>query len=129
MQCWRKFAKNRFKAIVMGGYGVAASMLGEPDVGYLSMTEMASRLKEICDAWTFLFWPMAILDISNPLSVQRTVREFEKRSAAAMFLEDQEWLNAVGIWKETCYPMQEHVQKIKAAVDARQNRFSHHGTH
>ena len=36
-----------FDALVMGGYGVAASRLGEPDVGYLSMTEMAEALKTI----------------------------------------------------------------------------------
>ena len=39
-----------FKTLVMGGYGVAASRLGQPDVGYLSMTEMTQALKGIVDA-------------------------------------------------------------------------------
>ena len=37
-----------FDGLVMGGYAIAASRLGEPDVGYLSMTEMAEALRTRC---------------------------------------------------------------------------------
>ena len=43
-------AQAGFKCLVMGGYSIAASRLGQPDVGYLTMTEMAQALKGICDA-------------------------------------------------------------------------------
>ena len=46
-----KIAANvGFKCLVMGGYSIAASRLGQPDVGYLTMTEMSQALRNICDA-------------------------------------------------------------------------------
>lgn len=111
-----------FKVLVMGGYGVAASILGEPDVGYLSMTEMATRLGHICDVVDVPVIADGDTGYGNPLSVQRTVREFEKAGAAAIFLEDQEWPKRCGhMAGKRVISMEEHVQKIRAAVDARQN--------
>ena len=114
--------KIGFDALVMGGYGVAASHLGEPDVGYLTMTEMAERLRRICDAVDIPVLGDGDTGYGNPLSVQRTVREYEKAGAAAIMLEDQEWPKRCGHMEgKRVIPMEEHVQKIRAAVDARQN--------
>lgn len=111
-----------FKVLVMGGYGVAASILGEPDVGYLSMTEMSNRLRYICDAVNIPVIADGDTGYGNPISVQRTVREFEKAGAAAIFLEDQVWPKRCGHMEgKRVIPMEEHVQKIRAAVDARHN--------
>lgn len=112
-----------FKVLVMGGYGVAASLLGEPDVGYLSMTEMATRLHHICNAVDIPVIADGDTGYGNALSVQRTTREYEKAGAAAILFEDQEWPKRCGhMAGKRVVSKEEHVQKIKAAVDARQNK-------
>lgn len=111
-----------FKALVMGGYSIAASRLGEPDVGYLAMPEMATAVKTINDVTALPLFADGDTGYGNALSVRRTVREYEKAGAAAVILEDQ-------VWPKRCGHMQgkevidsaEHAQKIRAAVDAREN--------
>lgn len=111
-----------FKALVLGGYSVAASRLGEPDVGYLSMTEMAAAVKTVTDATVLPLFADGDTGYGNALSARRTVREYEKAGAAAVILEDQ-------VWPKRCGHMQgkevidagEHAAKIRAAVDARAN--------
>lgn len=109
-----------FGAVYMTGYGQAASYLGQPDVGLLTMTEMANRaacisaavgIPTICDADT---------GFGNVLNVIRTVREYEKAGAAAIQLEDQTMPKRCGHMSgKTVVPMEEMVGKIKAAVRAR----------
>ena len=56
----------------------------------------------------------------NAINVQRTVREYESAGAAAMHLEDQIFPKRCGFFEgKQCVPMEEHVQKIRAALDAR----------
>jgi len=118
-----KIAANvGFKCLVMGGYSIAASRLGQPDVGYLTMTEMSQALKNICDAVDLPVMADGDTGYGNALSVRRTVIEYEKAGAAAILFEDQ-------IWPKRCGHMQgkevisaeEHAAKIRAAVDARTN--------
>ena len=106
----------------MGGYGIAASRLGQPDVGYLTMTEMAQAVKTICDAAPLPLFADGDTGYGNALSVQRTVIEYEKAGAAAILFEDQ-------VWPKRCGHMQgkevissdEHAMKIRAAKDACSN--------
>ena len=78
-----------FEGLVMGGYGVAASRLGEPDVGYLSMTEMAEALRGIKRAANVPLFADGDTGYGNALSVMRTVREYEAAGADAILFEDQ----------------------------------------
>lgn len=111
-----------FKCLVMGGYSIAASRLGQPDVGYLTMTEMALAVKTICDAVNVPLLADGDTGYGNPLSVRRTVEEFERAGAAAILFEDQ-------VWPKRCGHMQgkevissdDHAMKIRAARDARTN--------
>jgi methylisocitrate lyase len=111
-----------FKALVVGGYSIAASRLGEPDVGYLAMPEMAAAIKTVDDATALPLIADGDTGYGNALSARRTVREYEKAGAAAIILEDQVWPKRCGHMqgKEVIDPA-EHAQKIRAAVDARQN--------
>jgi 2-methylisocitrate lyase-like PEP mutase family enzyme len=111
-----------FKALVMGGYSIAASRLGEPDVGYLAMPEMAAAVKTISDATLLPLFADGDTGYGNALSVRRTISEYEKAGAAAVILEDQVWPKRCGHMqgKEVIDPG-EHAQKILAAVDAREN--------
>ncbi|MGB4504658.1 MAG: isocitrate lyase/PEP mutase family protein [Syntrophaceticus sp.] len=109
-----------FDAIYMTGYGQAASHLGQPDVGLLTMTEMLSRVNNmvncvgipvICDGDT---------GFGNLVNVVRTVREYEKAGAAAIQLEDQVIPKKCGhMTGRQVIPTEEMVDKIRAAVATR----------
>jgi carboxyvinyl-carboxyphosphonate phosphorylmutase len=109
-----------FGAVYMTGYGQAASHLGQPDVGLLSMTEMLSRANNmvncvgipvICDGDT---------GFGNLVNVVRTVREYEKAGAAAIQLEDQVIPKKCGhMTGRQVISAEEMVDKIRAAVAAR----------
>lgn len=111
-----------FSALTMGGYGIAASVLGQPDVGYLTMTEMVYTLKRICDVTTLPLLADADTGYGNAANVFRVVKEYEDAGAAALFLEDQEWPKRCGHMEgKRVISMEEHVMKIRAAVAARRD--------
>ena len=115
-------AKVGFKCLVMGGYSIAASRLGQPDVGYLTMTEMTQALKNICDAVDLPIVADGDTGYGNALSVRRTVVEYERAGAAAMLFEDQVWPKRCGHMQgKEVIPTEEHAAKIRAAVEARTN--------
>ena len=110
-----------FPAVYMTGFGTAASVLGQPDVGLLTMSEMVSRAAALA---TVTGDTPLIADADtgygNPLNVQRTIREYERAGVAALHLEDQIWPKKCGHMEgKQVIPMEEMVQKIRAAVDAR----------
>lgn len=110
------------KSLVMGGYAVSASTLGQPDVGYLTMSEMAYALKRICDATTIPVLADGDTGYGNAMNVRRVVREFEAAGAAGVFFEDQEWPKKCGHMEgKRVISMEEHIMKIRAAVEARQD--------
>jgi len=119
----RLIAQAGFPAVYMTGFGTAASVLGQPDVGLLTMSEMVSCAAAlaavvgdrplIADADT---------GYGNPINVRRTVREYERVGVAAIHIEDQVWPKKCGHMEgKQVIPVDEMVQKIRAAVDARQD--------
>ncbi len=115
-------ARVGFKCLVMGGYSIAASRLGQPDVGYLTMTEMTQALKSICDAVDLPVVADGDTGYGNALSVRRTVLEYERAGAAAILFEDQVWPKRCGHMQgKEVIATEEHAAKIRAAVDARTN--------
>jgi 2-methylisocitrate lyase-like PEP mutase family enzyme len=111
-----------FKAAFMTGYGASGSFLGQPDYGLMTMNEMAT----ICANMNEVLNIPLIGDIDtgygNPLNVHRTVREFERAGMAAVHLEDQVFPKRCGhMEKKAVIPMEEHVEKIRAAVEARKD--------
>lgn len=111
--------KVGFDALVMGGYAVAASRLGEPDVGYLSMVEMAEAVRCITRAVDVPVLADGDTGYGNALSVRRTVREYEHAGAAGMLFEDQVWPKRCGhMAGKQVIDAAEHARKIRAARDA-----------
>jgi len=109
-----------FKCICMGGYPTTAVLLGKPDIGLLTMTEMVANCKRICDATNLPVLADGDNGHGNALNVMRTVREFEAAGAAGIILEDQVAPKRCGHMEgKAVVSKEEHVQKIKAAVDAR----------
>ena len=81
--------KNGFDAVFMTGYGTSASVLGEPDVGLLTLSEMVKRAGDIANAVTLPVIADGDTGYGNPLNVRRTVREYEKAGVGGIQLEDQ----------------------------------------
>lgn len=110
-----------FEATFMTGFGASGSILGQPDYGLMTMNEMAT----VCANMTSVLNIPLLGDIDtgygNPLNVYRTVREFERAGLAAVHLEDQVFPKRCGhMEKKAVITMEEHIEKIRAAVDARE---------
>jgi 2-methylisocitrate lyase-like PEP mutase family enzyme len=112
-----------FPLTFISGYSVAATQLGLPDFGYLTQTEMVAVARRVCGAVRIPVIIDADTGYGNALNVIRTVNELLDAGAAGMFLEDQVWPKRCGHMKgKRVIPTTEHVQKIRAAVDARRGR-------
>lgn len=108
-----------FDAVYMTGAGTAAEK-GFPDVGLLTMTEMVTNAKYIASAVSIPVVCDADTGYGNALNVQRTVREYEAAGVAGIHIEDQFFPKKCGFFEgKQVVPMEEHVQKIRAALDAR----------
>ena len=108
-----------FDAIYVTGFGTAARY-GYPDVGLITQTEMVQNLRAICRATTIPVIADMDTGYGNPLNVRRTVREYERAGVSGFHLEDQVFPKKCGFMEgKAVIPMEEHVQKIRAALDAR----------
>lgn len=108
--------------LAMGGYAISASRLAQPDVGFLSQTEMAQALKEICDATDLPVIGDGDTGYGNAMNVLRVAREYEHAGASCIFFEDQVWPKRCGHMDgKQVISAEEHAQKIRAACDARED--------
>jgi 2,3-dimethylmalate lyase len=112
-----------FECAYMTGNGVAASLLGRPDVGLMDLTLLAAHAHRaaicvdiplICDADT---------GYGNAVNVAHTVREFESAGVAAIHIEDQVSPKRCGHLpgSRPVVLLEEHAGKIEAAVAARRD--------
>ena len=110
-----------FDAVYMTGAGTAAER-GFPDVGLLTMTEMVANAKYIAGAVDIPVICDADTGYGNMINVQRTVREYEAAGVAGIHIEDQLFPKKCGFFEgKQVIPMEEHAQKIRAALDARRD--------
>jgi carboxyvinyl-carboxyphosphonate phosphorylmutase len=111
-----------FDAAYMTGFGTAASLLGRPDVGLLTATEMLDNLRRIVAATDLPVIADADTGYGNPVNVIRTVQEYERTGAAGMHIEDQVAPKRCGHMEgKQVIDAPEFVAKIEAAVAARAN--------
>ena len=116
----RIIEKEGFEAVYMTGYGTSASVLGQPDVGLLTQTEMAIRAANLVEAVNIPVIADADTGYGNAINVQRTVRLYEKAGVACIQLEDQVAPKKCGhMLGREIISQEEMVGKIKAACDAR----------
>lgn len=111
-----------FNSVYMTGYGAAANLLGSPDIGLLSVSEMTKQLAYMDEAVNIPIIADADTGYGNVLNMYRTVKEYEKAGATAIQIEDQSWPKRCGHMDgKQVISAEEMVSKIKAAVDARQD--------
>jgi 2-methylisocitrate lyase-like PEP mutase family enzyme len=118
----RVIADQHFDAVYVTGAGIANTHLGAPDIGLVTLSELAntvSAIAEICHL------PL-VVDIDtgfgNAINTRRTVRLVERAGAFAMQIEDQVFPKKCGHFSgKAVISVEEAVSKIKAAVDARED--------
>ncbi|MDP6709194.1 MAG: isocitrate lyase/PEP mutase family protein [Alphaproteobacteria bacterium] len=111
-----------FEAIYMTGYGVAASLLGMPDAGYATYSDMVGRVRQIAERTTTPLIADADTGFGGALNVQQAVRGYEQAGAAGIQIEDQEFPKRCGhTLGRRVVPIEDMATKIRVAVDARQS--------
>ena len=78
-----------FEAIGMSGYAVSVSLLGQPDVGLISMSETVRMCRYICNAVDIPVMVDPDTGYGGVNNVMRTVDEVIKAGAGGLFIEDQ----------------------------------------
>jgi carboxyvinyl-carboxyphosphonate phosphorylmutase len=118
----RLIEQSGFEAVYMTGAGVSYSSLAQPDLGLLSLTEMASRATQIVSATSLPVIADADTGYGNAINVLRTVQEYERSGVAALQLEDQVMPKRCGhMASKELISREEMVGKIRAAVYARRD--------
>jgi len=111
-----------FPAVYMTGFGTAAALLGRPDVGLLTMSEMVENAARIAAACDLPVIADADTGYGNSLNVIRTVQEYERAGVAAIHIEDQVAPKKCGHMEgKQVIPVPEMEGKIRAAVAARRS--------
>jgi 2-methylisocitrate lyase-like PEP mutase family enzyme len=112
-----------FSTLYVSGAAIAYTRLGRPDIGLVSMSEVADTIGMIRDRVSAHLVVDADTGYGNALNVSRTIRLFERAGANAIQLEDQAFPKRCGhLDNKTLIPAEEMIGKIKAATDARQSR-------
>ena len=119
----RVIASSGFEAIYITGAGVTNALLGVPDLGFISLPELAQQTSAIRDAVDLPVIVDADTGFGNALNVQRTVKVLERAGANAIQIEDQVFPKRCGHFSgKQVISADEMMAKIRAAVDARRSQ-------
>lgn len=108
--------------LFLGGFGVSASVLGLPDVGLTTLTEMAEAVRRMAGRLSVPLIADGDTGHGNLHNVARTVQEFERAGASGILLEDQVSPKRCGHFAgKAVVPMEEMLDRLKAGLDARED--------
>lgn len=111
-----------FEAVYVTGAGIANMLLGVPDIGLTTMSEVADTLASVADSVSLPIIVDADTGFGNPINMVRTVRVLERAGAAGIQIEDQVFPKKCGHFAgKDVIPLDDMVQKIRAAVDTRRD--------
>ena len=114
-------AKAGFEAVHLTGSGVSRS-IGYPDIGLVTMSEMAERARMLANAVSVPVIADADTGYGNAMNLMRTIREFEAAGVAAVHVEDQITPKRCGHYdRKELIPAEEMALKIQAACEARRD--------
>jgi 2-methylisocitrate lyase-like PEP mutase family enzyme len=119
----RIVAAAGFSTAFLSGFAVSGTLLGRPDVGHLSQTEMADAARRVCATTPDLNVVVdADTGYGNAMNTIRTVELWEAAGAAGLFLEDQVWPKKCGhMENKTVVPREEWLSKLRAACERREH--------
>ncbi len=110
------------ETVFLGGFGTSASLLGLPDVGFITLSEMADAVRRMAMGVNIPVVADGDTGHGDLHNVVRTVREFERAGAAGALLEDQVTPKRCGHFQgKQIIPAAEMVLKLRAALDARRD--------
>jgi 2-methylisocitrate lyase-like PEP mutase family enzyme len=119
----RVVADQGFAAAYVTGAGIANTFFGVPDIGLVTVTELAEHVAAIREAFPGPLVVDADTGFGNALNMVRTVALLERAGADALQIEDQVFPKRCGHFAgKEVIPAAEMVEKIKAAVDTRRDR-------
>lgn len=111
-----------FRALYLSGAGISNTALGLPDIGLLTMTELADHVAAVADVVSIPIVVDADTGFGNALGVRRAVRTLERAGASAIQLEDQLHPKKCGHFEgKAVIGTDEMLRKIDAALDARRD--------
>ncbi len=121
----RIVASAGFSSAFLSGFAVSGTLLGRPDVGHLTQTEMADAARRVCGTTPELNVVVdADTGYGNAMNTIRTVELWESAGAAGMFLEDQVWPKKCGhMENKSVVSREEWLSKLRAACDQREHLF------
>jgi 2-methylisocitrate lyase-like PEP mutase family enzyme len=112
--------KAGFPAAYVTGAGIANSMLGVPDIGLTTQTEMVTQIGHIAAAVDIPVLADADTGFGGVANIQRTIREYERIGVAGLHLEDQEMPKRCGHFAgKSVVSIEDMVLRLHAALDAR----------
>ena len=116
-------AEAGFPTLFLSGYCISGTLLGVPDFGLLTQTEVAEVARRVCRAVPDLNVVVdADTGYGNPLNTIRTVELWEDAGASGMFLEDQVWPKRCGhMAGKQVIERHEWLSKLRAACDHRES--------
>jgi 2-methylisocitrate lyase-like PEP mutase family enzyme len=113
-------ARVGFEVVFITGYSLSATLLGEPDFGLLTQTEVVTAAQRICSVVDTPVIVDADTGYGNAVNVVRTVQDLVRAGAAGMFLEDQVWPKRCGHMKgKQVIALDEQLKKLRAAIEAK----------
>lgn len=114
--------KEGHQAILAGGYAVVASLLGQPDMGIITLNEMADTVRRMSLAVNIPIIADVDTGYGGILNVIRTVRELESSGATTIQIEDQVFPKRAGLTSgRQVISAGKMVEKLHAAVDAKRD--------
>jgi len=114
--------RSGLETLFLGGFGVSASLLGLPDVGLLTLTEMADAVRRTCSRVRVPVVADGDTGHGGLPNVARTVREFEQAGAAGVLLEDQVMPKRCGHFEgKQVIAAEEMTRKLQTALAARRD--------
>jgi len=112
--------RMNFEALYMTGYGTVASLLGLPDAGVATYTDMVGRVNSMAGMAKTPLIADGDTGYGGLLNVRHTIRGYEAAGAVAIQLEDQEFPKKCGHTPgRRVIPMEDMVKKIEVAVNSR----------
>ena len=119
----RQVERLRFDAVYVSGAGMANSTAGVPDIGLLTLTEVAQLAGYIARAIKIPAIVDADTGFGGSENVARTIRELEAVGLAGCHIEDQQFPKRCGhLSGKSLVDAEAMTEKIKAAVAARRDR-------
>ncbi len=112
--------KTGFKAVGISGANVSMQILGLPDAGFMTLTELVENAERVCQSVNIPVIVDCDTGFGNAINVRRTVQSIIRAGAAGLFIEDQLAPKRCGHVKgKELIPLEEAVGKYRAALDVR----------